>query len=163
MPTFLGVEWGLAPLLGGAHERGRFRACSSSNPTLRPQSLARNRPRSWGGARWGATSAWCALGNPCDFGRKGSQGAPRQALGHHTEPSGSVCRPDRLAPSHRYPAVVGAQAFGENLLKGSRPRAPTLWVRVLDLLKGFSLGNVAFFFTSSKVQILAPGSQPQKT
>ena len=46
-------------------------------------------------------------------GREGSQGAPRQAPRRHTGPSGSVCRPGCLAPSHRYPAVAGAQAFAE--------------------------------------------------
>ena len=62
---------GLCPTLGGPHERGRNARLHKQPPkphTPRPQLLARNRPRSWGGARWGATSAWCALGNLRDFG-----------------------------------------------------------------------------------------------
>ena len=59
---------GLRPTLGGPHERGRLRARTPNPHTPKPQLLARIRPRSWGGARWGATSAWCALGNLRDFG-----------------------------------------------------------------------------------------------
>ena len=146
----LGVEWGCAPLLGGPHERGRFRAGRTQTDTPRPQMLARNRPRSWGGARWGATSAWCALGNPCDFGRKGSQGAPRQAPGRHTEPSGSVWRPDRLAPSHRYPAVAGAQAFGESPSKGSRPPSTHAVGVGLGPFKGVFAGQYGLIFPNLK-------------
>ena len=77
-PVIRSVEWGSAPLRGwsGAaphswgvpHERGRLRAGNPKPHKPSPQSLARIRPRSWGGARWGATSAWCALGNLRDFG-----------------------------------------------------------------------------------------------
>merc|ERR1712020_756404 len=60
---------GAAPHSGGCptSEVG----CAHAHPTPHnpsPQMLARIRPRSWGGARWGATSAWCALGNLGDFG-----------------------------------------------------------------------------------------------
>ena len=92
-------------------------------------------------------------------GREGSQGAPRQAPRRHTGPSGSVCRPGCLAPSHRYPAVADAQAFAETPFIASGPPralppltalgrwASAVWAWVSDDIKGFSRGNMAFAST----------------
>ena len=82
--------------------------------------------------------------------REGSQGAPRQAPGRHTEPSGSVWRPDRLAPSHRYPAVAGAQAFGESPSKGSRPPSTHAVGVGLGPFKGVFAGQYGLIFPNLK-------------
>ena len=142
----LGVEWGCAPLWGwsGAlpHSGGDptmgvgVRAGLQGQLSTPPHTPAPNRLRAPDPLRGeGHVGEPPSRGVPCRAfatserpgrfrSREGSLRAPRQAPGRHTGPSGSVCRPGRLAPSHRYPAVAGAQAFGENPFRASGPRAP---------------------------------------
>ena len=91
------MEWGCAPLWGVPHERGRLRARTPNPHNPSPQMLARIRPRSWGGARWGATSAWCALGNLGDFG--GGFAASE------------VAKVRKELPARRLPATQGLRAL----------------------------------------------------
>ena len=172
---------GLRPTLGGA-PRARSAARTHTQPPQPQPSNACAHPTPLVGR--GAMGShlrvvrpgepWRPRGRLCRLrSREGSQGAPRQAPGCRTGPSGSVCQPDRLAPSHRYPAVAGAQAFGETPFKTSGPRTPchrppprpsqreprrwasVVWVWVSDVLKGFSKGKNGLFFPFPKVGTLA--------
>ena len=55
------------PVGGAAPSCAPSRGSTSHPPTPPPVSL-RHRLHSWRGARWEATSAWCALGSLRDFG-----------------------------------------------------------------------------------------------
>ena len=168
-----GVEWGCAPLLGGPHERGRMRAGTPQPHKPSPQSLARIRPRSWGGARWGATSAWCALGNLRDFGgglAASDVAKVRKELPARRLAAAQSLRALRDSQAAWHPATATqrwlARKLLENPFEASRPPAtqppPTAsalakrargsarqlcgW-GVSDDLKGFSRGKMDCKFT----------------
>ena len=164
-----GVEWGCAPLLGGAPRARSAARRQPQTPQTQP-SIACAHPTPFvGRGAMGSHLRVVRPGEPSRLRRRlgrfrcreGSQGAPRQAPGCRAVPSGSARQPGGLAPSHRYPAVAGAQAFGETPLKrhdpshtaaahclgprrgGTRQCASAVWVWVSDDLKGFSRGNMA--------------------
>ena len=117
----------------------------------------------WGGARWGATSAWCALGGFQDSALvqspESSQGAPRWA-----PPQSLWALWGGQAAQHagrRFPAVAGTQAFREKPFvttvahPPSDPRGSLGRVSLFAVIKVFSRGKMVTFFHPEKGGTLA--------
>ena len=173
-PSGGGCVWGQGegPIVGAAAPRkGSLQHSGqplSPTPTRHhPLMACAFRPPWWGGARWGATSAWCALGGPRDLG---------SGLAAH-----EVARARKELPARRladtlglrarcvgqaawHPATATQRWLARRLLQkppfiaSGLPRAlpaPTalgrcvsvVWAWVSDDIKGFSRGNMAFSFT----------------
>ena len=124
-----------------------------TNPTRHhPLMACAFRPPWWGGARWGATSAWCALGGPRDLGSglaahevaRARKELPAGRWPRHRAPGLCGAAGSARHAGHCYPTVAGAQAFREKTFCKVKPTTnpATLmgWlgrVWVFDLIKGF--------------------------
>ena len=169
----MGGEWGAAPV-GGESPRGASAARRLPPPhtphTQAPQH-ARYRLHSWGGARWGATSTWCALGDLSDFG----SAAPEVARARKELPARRLAATQSLralcadqaawhpaTATQRWLArmlcsrtpfitprpldtqpLLAASALAE---RGESVGVGRVWVWVLDVIKGFLKGKWAFSF-----------------